>query len=319
VHNPTSPAPARVVAVIIAYNRRELLTEALDALAAQTRRPDAVLVVDNRSDDDSAVVAVDHPIGAQVLELARNTGGAGGFALGLAHAVGQMSADLVWLMDDDTIPTPTALAELLRARDSYPGPVAILGSRVVWRDGREHPMNTPRRRPGASGAQIAKAAAVGAIPVRSSSFVSMLVDARAVRYYGLPIADYFLWNDDFEYSCRLLRNGTGLLVSGSVVEHRTKTFGATDADPGERFYYEVRNKIWMLTRSAAFTPFERVLYAGASARRWAKTAARSSDREVLGRVGLRGLRDGVLRAPRRNARSLDGAGVPVQDYPLIER
>jgi GT2 family glycosyltransferase len=297
----TNRARDRVVAVVVAYNRRDLLAQALDALAAQSRPLDAVLVVDNRSDDDSAVVAAEHPVGATVLELARNTGGAGGFAAGVAHAVESLGADLLWLLDDDTIPTPTALEELLAAREAYPGRVALLGSRVVWHDGREHPMNTPRRRPGASHNDVALAAAAGAYPVRSSSFVSMLLDARAVRYYGLPVADYFIWNDDFEYSARILRAGTGLHVPASVVEHRTRTFGATDADPGDRFYYEVRNKLWMLLHSGALTPEERVLYAGASVRRWLRTFRASQARGVLARAGLRGIRDGLLRRPRPTA------------------
>ncbi|MFC8922702.1 glycosyltransferase [Cellulosimicrobium sp. NPDC057127] len=310
--------PPRVVAVVVAYARRDLLREALDALAAQSRPVDVVLVVDNASPDDSAEVAQTHDVGPIVVTLSRNTGGAGGFAAGLAHAVESLSADLVWLMDDDTIPTPSALAELLRARDAYPGPVALLGSRVVWHDGREHPMNTPRRRPGATAAAVDAAEAVDAVPVRSSSFVSMLADVRAVRRYGLPVADYFIWNDDFEYSARLLREGTGLLVRSSVVEHRTKAFGATDADPGERFYYEVRNKLWLLTRSAALTPAERVLYSGASVRRWVRTVARSRQRPVLVRAGARGLRDGVLRTPRPTGRVLAGLGDVSRDVAAVE-
>ena len=298
----------RIAAVVVAYDRRDLLVDALDALAAQTRPLDVVVVVDNASHDDSAVVAGEHVVGADVLELPRNSGGAGGFAVGTAHAVEAHGADLVWLMDDDTIPTPTALAELLAARDAYPGPVAVLGSRVVWHDGRDHPMNTPRRRPGASAAQIARAREAGAMPVRSSSFVSMLVDSRAVRHHGLPVADYFIWNDDFEYSARLLRRGTGLHVPASVVEHRTKKFGATDADPGERFYYEVRNKLWMLLRSPSLSPEERLLYLGASLRRWARTFRGSRNRDVLRSAGLRGARDGLLRGPRRNAAVLADMG-----------
>jgi rhamnopyranosyl-N-acetylglucosaminyl-diphospho-decaprenol beta-1,3/1,4-galactofuranosyltransferase len=297
----------RVVAVVVAYNRRDLLVEALDALGAQTRPVDEVLVVDNRSDDDSAVVAAEHRLSPQVLEMNQNTGGAGGFASGIAHAVESMGADLVWLMDDDTIPTPTALEALLATRSAYPGPVALLGSRVVWHDGREHPMNTPRRRPGVGAQSLARAASVGAVPVRSSSFVSMLVDVRAVRHHGLPVADYFIWNDDFEYSCRLLRRGTGLYVPASVVEHRTKTFGATDVDPGERFYYEVRNKLWTFAHSTALAPDERLLYGAATARRWARTVARSTARGVLVRAGARGLRDGLLRRPRRSSTVLAGA------------
>ena len=265
----------RVVAVVVAYNRRDLLVEALDALAAQRRPADGVLVVDNASPDDSAELARNHPLGPAVLSLPTNTGGSGGFAAGIAHAVTDMAADYVWLMDDDTIPSPTALAFLLDAVRAYPGRVAIAGSRAVWIDGRDHPMNTPRTRPLATPRQRARAALVGARPVRSSSFVSMLVDVEAIRRHGLPMADYFIWNDDFEYSCRLLRHDTGLFVPGSVVEHRTKVFGGSDADPGERFYYEVRNKLWMLLRSSALSPAGRVLYTAATLRRWARLLLRS--------------------------------------------
>lgn len=323
VSAPESPssAPERevsVVAVVVAYNRRDLLQEALDALAAQTYPLAGVVVVDNLSDDDSEIVASQHPIGAEVLPLTRNTGGAGGFAAGIAHALGTFDPECVWLMDDDTIPTPTALEELVRARSEYPEPVALLGSRVVWHDGRDHPMNTPRRRPGASGDEIKDSDAIGAVPVRSSSFVSMLVDTRAVRFHGLPVADYFIWNDDFEFSCRLLRRGIGLYVPGSVVEHRTKVFGATDVDPGERFYFEVRNKLWMLTRSPSLSPEERLLYTGSSLRRWTRTFAASSQRDVLRRAGLKGLRDGIFRAPRSTVSVLDGTGVPEMEIVEIE-
>lgn len=308
----------RVVAVVVAYNRRELLVDALDALAAQTRPVDAVVVVDNASTDGSGDAARAHPSVPEVLALTRNTGGAGGFAAGLAHAVVARRAHLVWLMDDDTIPTPHALQALLDARAGYGSPVAVAGSRVVWTDGREHPMNTPRRRPGAGRAAIARAAAVGAMPVRSSSFVSMLVDARAVRHHGLPVADYFIWNDDFEYSCRLLRRATGLHVPGSVVEHRTKAFGSTDADPGERFYYEVRNKIWLFTRSRALAPVERLLYGGSTARRWARTLARSAQRGVLVRAASRGLRDALRAGPRLSADVLAGLGAVSDEVALVE-
>jgi len=314
----SSPSP-RVVAVVVAYNRRQLLVEALDALAAQDRPLDAVLVVDNASDDGSKDAAAQHAVGATVLALDENTGGAGGFTVGVAHAVDVLGAELVWLMDDDTIPTSTALAALLRAREEYDGPVAVLGSRVVWHDGRDHPMNTPRPRPGATPAELASARAAGGTPVRSSSFVSMLVDARAVRFHGLPVADYFIWNDDFEFSARLLRRGTGLAVHASVVEHRTKTFGATDADPGERFYFEVRNKMWMLLRSASLGPFERVLYGGATLRRWFRTLRRSRSRGVLVRSGVRGLRDGLLRAPRPNVDVLRGAGIDLGPIARLDR
>ncbi|MEE6296767.1 glycosyltransferase [Georgenia wangjunii] len=301
--------PERVVAVVVAYNRRDLLAETLDALAAQTRLPDAVVVVDNASTDGSADLARAHDVGADVVRLERNTGGAGGFATGLARALTEFAGDLVWLMDDDTIPTPTALAELLGAREDYPGRPALLASRAVWHDGREHPMNTPRERPFVSADLRDRARLAGAVQVRTASFVSLLLDAGAVRREGLPMAAYFIWNDDFEYTARLLRRRVGLYVPGSVVEHRTKTFGATDVDPGERFYFEVRNKLWMYAYSSAFGPAGTVLYGGSSVRRWVRTALRSTERGVLARAAWRGLRDALASPPAATTEVL--AGLPV--------
>jgi GT2 family glycosyltransferase len=157
-------------------------------------------------------------------------------------------------------------------------------------------MNTPRTRPGAPGAALDAAAAVGCRPIRSASFVSILVDRSAVERHGLPEAAYFVWNDDFEYTTRLLREGVGLYCPASVVVHKTRTFGSTDADPGERFYFEVRNKLWLFTRSDGLTPRERAFYGIATVRRWARTFAASTNRSLLWTSMLKGLVDG-RRAP----------------------
>ena len=310
----TTVQPPRVAAVVVAFNRADLLREALDALAAQTRPLDEIVVVDNASTDDSADVAATHPAGVRLVRLSRNTGGAGGFAVGLATALAEPEVDFVWLMDDDTIPTPEALAELLRVHSALGDAPPLLGSRVIWTNGDDHPMNRPRRRPGFGPSP--EADALGALPVRSSSFVSMFVDARAARATPLPVADYFIWNDDFEYSLRLLKRRPGYFVAPSVVVHKTRVLGSTDTDPGERFYYEVRNKVWLLRRSTGLTGAERVLYAAASARRWLRTIARSGDRRTLWRVGRRGWRDGFRTAPRSNAESLADLGAVAA---LVER
>ncbi|MEW2355398.1 glycosyltransferase [Spirillospora sp. NPDC029432] len=294
---------ARVVAVVVTYNRRDLLAEALAAIRAQTRAPDAVLVVDNASTDGTADLVRERFRDVELYESARNTGGAGGFAAGTRLAL-ERGADLVWLMDDDTVPEPGALAALLDARDRIPGPPALVASRVVWTDGRDHPMNTPRAKPRASREERAAAEAAGCVPIRSASFVSVLVEAAAVRERGLPIADYFLWNDDFEFTTRLLRDRPGVLCPASVAVHKTRTFGSTDVDPGERFFYEVRNKVWLFTRSPGLAPAERVLYGGSTARRWTITFARSQDRAVLRRGLFRGLAAGLRAGPRPNDETL---------------
>jgi GT2 family glycosyltransferase len=300
---------ARVVAVVVTWNRRDLLLESLAAVQAQTVPPTQVVVVDNACTDGTGELLESRFGHLEVVRLTENIGGAGGFAAGIERAL-TLDADLVWLLDDDTVPTPTAVERLVTAWSSFPGPERprVLASRVVWTDGRDHPMNTPRPRPGSSAAERAAAEAIGCVPIRSASFVSLMCDAAVIRDRGVPVADYFLWNDDFEYSTRLIRGGTGLYCPDSVVVHKTRTFGSTDADPGERFFYEVRNKLWLFGRSRGLSPAEKVLYGGSTARRWARTFARSTDRRTLTRAFGRGLAAGVGSRPRSNGVVLAGAG-----------
>ncbi len=277
----------------------------------QTLAPVAVVVVDNASTDGTAEMLRADYAHLEVVRLDKNTGGAGGFAVGIERAL-TFEPDLLWLLDDDTVPTPTAAEALASAWRAFPGRdgerPSVLASKVVWTDGRDHPMNTPRTKPGASREELRAAADVGCTPIRSASFVSIMCDAETVSERGLPVADYFLWNDDFEYSTRLIRGRVGLYCPDSVVVHKTKLFGSTDADPGERFFYEVRNKVWMFTRSIGLSPMEKLLYGGSTLRRWAGTFTRSEDRATLARGLRRGLVAGLRGAPRSNAEVLGEAG-----------
>ncbi len=286
-----------------------MLGDVLDGLSLQSRPIDRVVVVDNASTDQTPVVLAGHPRVDEIVTMSTNLGGAGGFAAGIARAVAG-GADLVWIMDDDTIPTPGALGALLAARDAYPGTPAILAARADWIDGREHPMNRPRYRPFLGRTQRRHAAAIGARPIRTASFVAILIDARAIREEGLPMADYFLWNDDFEYTGRLLRRHVGLYVPAARVEHRTKVFGNSTADPGARFVNEVRNKIWTFTRSRAFGPLDRGAFMGMTALRWARLLATSPNRASLAPQLVAGIRQG-LKPPRPTADVL--ADTPVAD------
>ncbi|MDP3967387.1 MAG: glycosyltransferase [Nocardioides sp.] len=310
--------PVRVVAVVVTWNRRALLAESLAAVRAQSHAPVSVVVVDNASDDGTAEDLADlasdaGPVPIDVVTLGANTGGAGGFAVGLQRGL-RHRPDLLWLLDDDTVPEPGALEALVGAwsgyREQHGETPRVVASRVVWTDGRDHPMNTPRPKPGVRDRETARAETVGCVPVRSASFVSLACDAATVRERGLPVADYFLWNDDFEFSTRLVRGGVGLYCPGSRVVHKTRTFGSTDADPGERFFYEVRNKAWMFTRSDSLTLAEKLLYGGSTLRRWARTVAASQDRATLRRGLRRGLVAGLRTGPRPNPTVLRPAGWP---------
>ncbi|WP_348771212.1 glycosyltransferase [Canibacter zhuwentaonis] len=321
-----------VTAVIVSHNRKHRLKESLHALSRQTVWPERIIVVDNASTDGSVEYAADalglwpREVTVELIDLDENTGGAGGFAVGIAAALvptalnnggdnsRQGVSDWIWVMDDDTIPHPTALGNAVRAHSKYaaagPDHLAVMGSRVEWVDGSDHPMNTPKPKIGARRAERLRAEASNCMEIRSISFVSAFLRTSRVLQEGLPVASYFLWNDDFEYSARLLNGARGLCVLDSVVTHKTATAKSSDTNPGARFKFEVRNKIWVFTRSRALQPWERVAYTGASVRRWLRTFIKSTDRSALLQYFLEGLREGITTKPETNAQALQNAEVP---------
>jgi len=68
-----------ICAVIVTYNRKELLRECLKAVLAQTRPPEHVLVVDNASTDGTPEMLQEEFPQVEVLCLPENQGSAGGF------------------------------------------------------------------------------------------------------------------------------------------------------------------------------------------------------------------------------------------------
>ena len=278
-----------IVAVVVTYNRVALLEVCLEALLAQTA-PVRVLVIDNASTDGTPALLETFAGRVDVVRLPSNSGGAGGFHEGLRLAE-ESGADLVWLMDDDTIARPDALEELLAARTRVSAGSSFFCSRVLWTDGRPHPMNLPALDDRYDRALMA--AAGGCVAVRSCSFVSVLFDATSVRRHGLPLADYFIWGDDVEYTSRMSAAGLGVLVPGSTVEHRTTYFSLDN--PGERYYFAARNNLWTIrfspgARGRRGRLVYRYLFLLAYQLKHAKDL-------VLPRAALRGVKDGLLQRP----------------------
>ncbi len=245
-HGSTDNAPSDSVAcVVVTRDRKELLRECLRAVISQTHRPLRVVVVDNASEDGtSAMLRAEFP-NVHVVALERNLGGAGGFHAGMTVAR-DAKTHWLWLLDDDSIAQPDALQRLLQApwlTAGLPEPL-LLASRVNWTDGTPHPMNTPmlrRRDPN----MLVQAAGVGLLPLRATTFVSLLVAAAAVERHGLPRPEFFMQADDIEFTARLLRTGYGYLVPDSVVEHRTKKPHTFLSDPF-KFYFHLRNTLYMI-------------------------------------------------------------------------
>jgi GT2 family glycosyltransferase len=224
-------------------------------------------VVDNASTDGTPELLSRQFPQVVLLTLSTNTGASGGYWAGIDWAFRQ-SFDWIWTLDDDSPPTPQAMAALLQCRDRFDAASApdLLASKVVWTDGSLHPMNIPKPKLYDADRQFT-AAEHAAMSIRFTSFVGMLLHRRLVEAHGLPLAGYFMWNDDVEYTGRILRREFGVMVPASVVVHKTPAKYVPAATVGGKFFYEVRNKLWILRYSDAFDRGEKWWMARSLARR----------------------------------------------------
>lgn len=257
---PTGTSHVRVCAVIPTFNRRTLVLETLDGLQRQTRPVDGVLLVDNASTDGVADAARERLPAIEVLRFEENSGSAGGFGRGARWAV-EAGYEWIWLLDNDSEPEPEALAALLDAHARFPSDRApgLLASKVVWTDGSILPLNVPifKRK---DTSLLYWAAEHGTLSLRAAAYAGILLHREVIARHGLPLESYFLWNDDIEWTGRILRNELGVLVPTSVICHKTPGNPTTTAAAGPRFFYEVRNKLWMVRGSEAYRPMEKARF-----------------------------------------------------------
>ena len=240
----------KIAAVVVTYNRKELLCECLEAIIAQKRIVPDILIIDNHSSDGTKETVADYMSGndrIRYFDTGSNLGGAGGFQYGIRKGV-ELGYDYLWLMDDDCMPKPGALAALLKHEPKHP--YGFLTSKVLWRDGSVCKMNVQRAKltknvSDFSGGQVQ--------PVVMASFVSLLIPTAVVRELGLPIKEFFIWTDDWEFTRRISRKYPCYLVTDSVAVHKSKLnikadISSDTPDRLDRFYYLYRNDVFLYRR-----------------------------------------------------------------------
>ena len=120
----------RAAIVIPNWNGAKWLTGCLDAVAAQTRPPDEVIVVDDASHDDSVDVAARHPLAPRVLALPDN----GGFGRAVNHGIRAAGTDAVALVNVDVVLAPDWLERTVRVLEDDPKAAAVATKMVAMFD-----------------------------------------------------------------------------------------------------------------------------------------------------------------------------------------
>lgn len=240
----------KVAAVVVTYNRKKLLLENIECLLAQSYSDLEILVIDNGSTDGTEEALSCYIRDNQIIyhNTRENLGGAGGFHRGIKLAC-ELGYEFVWVMDDDCMPTENALEEFVKADSELNGQYGFLSSKVLWTDGNVCQMNLQRRTITKNVTDFSQKR----IPVVMASFVSLFFKSSIVYELGLPIKEFFIWTDDWEFTRRISRKFSCYVVTDSVVIHKSaQNIGAKIENDSlerlSRYRYLYRNDVYLYRR-----------------------------------------------------------------------
>jgi rhamnopyranosyl-N-acetylglucosaminyl-diphospho-decaprenol beta-1,3/1,4-galactofuranosyltransferase len=257
----------RVAAVIVTYNRKDLLARCLEAVGDQTLPCDHVFVIDNASTDGTSELLAEKSSSVDSLEHVRlptNTGSAGGFHEGLKRAH-QAGYDWIWMMDDDGRPAPDCLGRLLSCR----GRLDLIGPAVVRPDDPSR-LTWPLRKVAPGGRfktwqtigrydELIQEGSDGVYAGIAALFNGVLINRRVPDAIGYVLADLFIWGDENEYMLRCMTSGlrVGICVSARHFHPYMKPRSSR-----WKFYYLCRNTMYLHWRygQSQLPPLLRLMY-----------------------------------------------------------
>jgi rhamnopyranosyl-N-acetylglucosaminyl-diphospho-decaprenol beta-1,3/1,4-galactofuranosyltransferase len=247
--------PNAVVAVVVTRHRRELLADSLKMIGAQTRPPDHLVVVDNGPDDPARDIVESCPVPSTYLASQRNLGGAGGFALGMLHALA-MGAEWVWCADDDGRPADENVLEVLltEAEKRDLAEISPVVSNIETPDRLAFPL-----RRGLTWKRNAADLGTDFLPGIASLFNGALFRAATLDVIGVPDYRLFFRGDEVEIHRRLARSGLRFGTSLKVAylhpdgsdEFKPMLGGklhAQDPENEVKRYYTYRNRGYLLSQ-----------------------------------------------------------------------
>jgi rhamnopyranosyl-N-acetylglucosaminyl-diphospho-decaprenol beta-1,3/1,4-galactofuranosyltransferase len=264
-----------VCAVVVTYNRKDLLIECLEALKKQTRPIQGIYLIDNDSTDGTPELLLEkgyiselppqnlkepwekefiiqnltngEEIKLYYVRMHENTGCSGGFYEGVKRGY-ERGYDWLWLMDDDAEPKEDAL-EILSIYFKNSNIVGLAGS-VLSQNGIiqiNHRVKINLKNVFLILPLRLEEYQKQTVEIDMASFVGLLVKRNAIENIGFPKKDFFIHNDDLEYCIRLRSIGKILLVPKSIIFHKE----ASRADDIERKFLGIKvrrknfSKLWL--------------------------------------------------------------------------
>lgn len=239
---------ASVAVIIVNYNAGARLVRCLEALSAQTRRADTVLVVDNASSDGSVAEARAAGCAFEPVMLAENTG----FAAANNLAARRVETDFIALLNPDAYPESDWLEQLLAAADAHEGAAAFGSTQLQAGDPSRldgagdnlHALGVPYR--GFVGWPVSGLPAGGWViaPCAAAALYRREVFLAA----GGFDERFFCYCEDVDLGVRLHHMGYETVqVSQAVVLHEGSAI--TGRQSAFTVYHGHRNRVWLFAKA----------------------------------------------------------------------
>jgi len=232
-----------VAAIVLAYSRLDTLKDLIESLKMQTRRPDEIIVLFQGSNEEiwgwlsqQAEITVFRQ---------KNAGSAGGFSKCIQYSI-HRGHDWTWIFDDDAIPDNYALEHLVECKYFLEPTTGFISSRIENPKGQTYMSPVPAD----SRYWYGTVLETGCVQCIRSTWLGLLVSTEAVKKCGLPIEEYFLWDEDQEFTARIATNFKCYCALRSKITH----YQESDFDPKRsgdaiKYNYWIRNRVCTIWRS----------------------------------------------------------------------
>lgn len=244
----------KIIAVTVTFNDADFMLRCVNALLNQTYPVDKIIVVDNNSNfENKQILKTLMNEKIVLISLADNLGGAGGFETGMQYAKKNFDADWYWLMDADAYPKEDCLELLLRHKNDRDN-IGFLAPLIYGTDLKEYQLYHHKRLAHFLERDIPLYSNVNSIPevseIEADAFVGPLFSQEAVDKVGIVDGSLFIYGDDLEYTYRVTRKFTGLLIKKAVIYHRDQPASNGVQQPKNwwKDYYMYRNRLLFIRK-----------------------------------------------------------------------
>lgn len=237
-----------IIAVVVTYNRRELLKRNIACLRLNT--PVSSIVVVNNGSTDGTGAWLDEQEDLTVIHQ-ENVGGSGGFYRGIQYAY-QAGADWIWCMDDDVFPRPDCMEHLLpythEPEVGILAPRRLMEGQIFTNDFQKVNLDNPFT--SMYQQKLKKQVVNGPVDICGTAFEGLCISRKAVAEIGLPNKELFIFCDDTDYCLRVVLAGFRILYIPSALMDKEKFFLNDNWEERSRKkkwkrFYQVRNSTYL--------------------------------------------------------------------------